>query len=80
MWLNGSMDPSMRLGSVYSTKKKKKKVFSNHTPLSCYRRKVGEQWRLLGRSLRKRVCTEEGWKGGHPFCAGTDWQRQTRPD
>lgn len=79
VWLNGSMDPSMRLGSVYSTKKKKK-VFSNHTPLSCYRRKVGEQWRLLGRSLRKRVCTEEGWEGGHPFCAGTDWQRQTRPD
>lgn len=30
VWLNGSMDPSMRLGSVYSTKKKKKSLLKSH--------------------------------------------------
>lgn len=30
VWLNGSMDPSMRLGSVYSTKKKKKGLLKSH--------------------------------------------------
>lgn len=30
VWLNGSMDPSMRLGSAYSTKKKKKSLLKSH--------------------------------------------------
>lgn len=82
VWLTGAWPKHEALGSVHGTKKKKKGLCTQITPLGCYQKKrggVGERW-VTDRLLRKRICAEvgcterEGWAGCGvpPSLLGTD--------